>query len=136
MSDSTGNSGAVGKTVLVVDDTEHVAELLREMLASFGHAPEVCLSPHEALEKFSPGKFNLVITDYTMPRMNGIEFAKEIRSRAPEQAILLITGSSGAHGTDGMPESAPYNAALEKPFSITEFQQMVERLLSMPHGVV
>jgi CheY-like chemotaxis protein len=135
MSDSTGNSGAVKKRVLVVDDTEHVAELIREMLLSFGHEPEVCLSPHEGLEKFKPGKFNLVITDYTMPRMNGIEFSRELRALAPEQPILLITGSTGSHGVEGPPGSVPYNATLEKPFSIMEFQQVVDRLLATAQTV-
>lgn len=135
MSDSTGNSGAVKKTVLVVDDTEHVADLISEMLKSFGLDTSVCLTPHDGLEKFKAGKFDLIITDYSMPRMNGEEFSRQVRALTPTQAILLITGSSGSHGTDGRPESAPYNATLEKPFSIVEFQQVVERLLSTTQPV-
>jgi CheY-like chemotaxis protein len=120
---------AISKKILVVDDSASVADLISEMLLSFGYQPEVCLTVKEALAKFESTKYDLVITDYTMPVMNGVEFAKRLRERAPGQTVLLITGS-----TFSMSESAsremPVNATLQKPFSVQEFQQAVAGLLT------
>ncbi len=125
------NDSATGpKKILVVDDAASVADLISEMLLSFGYQPEVCLTVKEALEKFETTKYDLVITDYTMPVMNGVDFAKRLRERAPGQMVLLITGS-----TFSMSESAsremPVNATLQKPFSVQEFQRAVAGLLAV-----
>ena len=120
------------KNILVVDDTANVADLMREMLLSFGYQVQVCLQVDDALTHFAPDKFDLVITDYLMPRMNGVELAEAIKQRSPGQLILLITGS-----TFPMSERAtrplPVNATLQKPFSVLEFQHAVTALL-VPHA--
>src|SRR6202041_407973 len=96
--------------------------------AGLGHGVEVCITVEEALAKFAPQKFDLVITDYTMPRMNGIELAHVIRRQSPDQLVLLITGSSFSL-MDDTSKQHPVNAFLEKPFSMAEFRDSVMRLL-------
>jgi len=129
MNDSMGPATTSAKKILVVDDAASVAELISEMLLSFGYQSDICLTVKEALPKFEATKYDLVITDYTMPVMNGVEFAKILKERVPGQVILLITGS-----TFSMSESAsrqmPVNSTLQKPFSVEEFQQAVAGLLA------
>src|ERR1700761_6037014 len=116
------NSKSGAKKILVVDDAASVADLMQEMLLSFGHQAEVCLTVDEALGLFEPEKYGLVITDYTMPRMNGVEFARIIRERAADQPVLLITGSSFS-AADSAAKQLPISAMLQKPFSVAEFQK-------------
>jgi CheY-like chemotaxis protein len=117
------------KKILVMDDTATVAELMREMLLSLGHQVELCQTVEDALAKFAPGKYDLLVTDYMMPRMNGVEFSHAIRERAPEQLILLITGSTfSMQGTT--PQPLPVSGILQKPFSVSEFQEAILGLLA------
>jgi CheY-like chemotaxis protein len=120
---------AISKKILVVEDTENVADLMREMLWSFGHEVEVRLAVTEALATYEPGKFDLVITDYTMPGMNGLSFAHLLRQQSPGQLIMLITGSAYSI-TDGAAKPLPVDATLQKPFSVAEFQQAVTSLFA------
>jgi CheY-like chemotaxis protein len=120
---------AVAKKILVVEDTANVADLMREMLHSFGYEVEVRLAVTEALATYEPGKFDLVITDYTMPGMNGLSFAYLLRQQSPGQLILLITGSAYSI-TDGAARPLPVDATLQKPFSVTEFQDAVTNLFA------
>ena len=59
------------KRILVVDDEAFVCEAVKMMLNFDGHQVQTAGSPKEALEAFEVGKFDLVITDYSMPAMKG-----------------------------------------------------------------
>ena len=112
------------RKVLIVDDAESVADYLREVLLSLHHHAEVSFNVQDALERFEPGKYDLVVTDYNMPGMSGVEFAQAIRERHSAQAILLITGDA----FQAVPQAGParhFNALLQKPFSLDEFQEKV-----------
>jgi len=129
MNDITRLAMVDPKRILVMDDTATVADLIREMLLSMGHQVELSQTVEEAMAMFEPGRFDLVITDYTMPRMNGMEFAHVLRQRAPEQLILLITGSTFSLQQSMSPQM-PINGVLQKPFSVDEFQRAVMEMLS------
>lgn len=84
------------ETLLVVDDEKYITDMTQKMLERLGYRVEARTSPIEAIEAFSanPGRYHAVITDMTMPQMNGVSMAKrllEIRSDIP---ILLCTGFS------------------------------------------
>lgn len=129
MNDIPRRATVGSKRILVMDDTPTVADLIREMLHAMGHQAELSQTIEDAMEKFEPGKYDLVITDYTMPRMNGMEFAHVLRQRAPEQLILLITGSTFSL-RENASQQLPVNGVLQKPFSVDEFQDCVQELLS------
>ena len=80
--------------ILFVDDEEHLADLWKEMLEALGYHVTAHTSSVEALEIFkaNPDRFDLMITDMTMPRMNGAELSNEIRRIRPELPIILCTG--------------------------------------------
>lgn len=117
------------KKILVMDDTPTVGGMIREMLQRMGHHVELCRTVDEAMARFAPEKYDLLITDYMVPRMNGVELSQAIRERAPEQLILLITGSTfSTQTTTGQP--LPVSGILQKPFSNDEFQEAVVGLLA------
>ena len=78
----------------------------------------------EALELFSKGKFDLVITDFEMPVMKGNELAVRIKQIAPEQPILMIT----AYSETISPEN-PVDGIINKPFKLEDLRQGIAQAL-------
>jgi PAS domain S-box-containing protein len=80
--------------ILFVDDEEAITELSRRQLAAAGFRVTAHSSSLKALEDFRnrPDSYALVITDNTMPRMSGLQFAQEVLALRPGQPILLVSG--------------------------------------------
>src|SRR4051794_35114704 len=78
------------KKILVVDDEPFVCDAVKMMLAFDGHDVQTANSGREALDLFDKGKFDLVITDFSMPSMKGDELATAIKTRSPKQPVEMI----------------------------------------------
>lgn len=85
-----------GKQVLVLDDEPMIAEYLADMLAIHGFQTTVKTDSEEMLQLFrnNPGKFDLLITDQTMPGLTGIELIKQLRQIRPGFPVILCSGYS------------------------------------------
>ena len=83
--------GSVPRRILVVDDEQFVCDALRMMLKFDGHVVETANSGADALARLESAKFDLVITDFSMPAMKGDELAAAIKSRLPSQPVVMIT---------------------------------------------
>ena len=77
------------KRVLVVDDSITVREVERQMLARLGYEVETAVDGVDGFTQLKAGRFDLLVTDVDMPRMNGIEFVKALR-REPRFATLPV----------------------------------------------
>ncbi|WP_322785973.1 hybrid sensor histidine kinase/response regulator [Pseudodesulfovibrio piezophilus] len=88
--------------ILFVDDEKPLTDIGREMLVACGFEVVTRTSSIEALEAFRhrAGEYDLVITDQTMPNMNGMELAREILKIRPDMPIILCTGFSDAVSYD------------------------------------
>jgi CheY-like chemotaxis protein len=84
--------------ILLVDDNANGLSARKSVLDELGHKTTAASSGAEALELFASHKFDLVITDYKMPRMNGIELIGQLREQTPEVPIILISGFVDALG--------------------------------------
>ena len=86
---ATGN-----ERLLIVDDEEDLAVLTRHMLEDLGYSVETHTSSAQALESFrqDPSRFDLVISDQTMPRMTGLELAAEMLRLRPDLPVMLLSG--------------------------------------------
>ena len=84
--------------ILFVDDEEQLVRMGQRMLERLGYSVTARTSSVEALEAFraQPEKFDLVITDQTMPNMTGVELARELMRIRPDIPVILITGFSEA----------------------------------------
>lgn len=82
--------------ILFVDDEENLVQLGTELLTSLGYEVTGRTSSLEALELFciKPDRFDLVITDMTMPNMTGVDLAREMILIRPDVPIILCTGFS------------------------------------------
>src|SRR6266478_930386 len=80
--------------ILVVDDEEDVRNVLRAFLKAWGYEVIVADSGAAALEwaKKSARKLDLLITDFRMPSMDGIELVQQMRNRHPELKVLYMSG--------------------------------------------
>jgi signal transduction histidine kinase/ActR/RegA family two-component response regulator len=87
-----------GETVMIVDDERVLVTLAEETLAELGYEPVGFDSSLAALQAFreEPKRFDLVLTDETMPDLTGTELAREMRQLRPDMPIILMSGYSGA----------------------------------------
>lgn len=84
---------ATRRTILVVDDDPLIAMSTADLLQNLGHSVREANSGAEALEIVRSGEhFDLVVTDYSMPKMNGGQLALALRQLRPDLPILLATG--------------------------------------------
>ena len=80
------------KAVLFVDDHKALARLSCEILSKQGYRAEYAFDAAEALAKFEQGAFDIVVTDYRMEGMSGVDLARRLRQLAPELPIVIVTG--------------------------------------------
>src|SRR5215510_4964849 len=114
--------------ILIVDDEPLNLDLLDQELAEMGHLTERALNGSEALLKLDSANPDLVLLDYQMPEMNGIEVLKEIRKRYQNLPVVIIT----AYGTiERAVEAvkAGANDFITKPFDPEHLALVVQKAL-------
>ena len=79
------------KTVLVIEDTQAIRESLCGLLETCGFAVQGCEDGESALEAAAENIFQIIITDYRMPNMNGVEVTKHLRKRFPGSIIIGVS---------------------------------------------
>jgi CheY-like chemotaxis protein len=121
----TAQGKVTGKRILLADDQPEVREMTKLMLGLDEHIVTEAGNGQEALDLFALERFDLVITDYLMPLMKGDELATNIKRLAPDEPILMITGSAAEVG--GIRGSV--DAVLNKPFGFEDLRQAVAQLL-------
>jgi signal transduction histidine kinase len=115
--------------VLVVDDQEVICELIAEYLHADGHTTECVYRGDEALDHFRTGSFDLVITDQSMPGMNGAQLASAIKRLTPDTPIILLTGfGDEMMAMGGNP--AEVDIILGKPTNCADLRQAVCQAMS------
>jgi putative two-component system response regulator len=107
--------------VLIVDDDDIARELASQTLANAGYEVGVASNGREALEALRSGRYNLVVSDWEMPEMNGIELCRKIRERHFSSYIYVILVTC-RDGTDNVVEglSAGADDFITKPFDPAE----------------
>jgi signal transduction histidine kinase/CheY-like chemotaxis protein len=117
-----------GERVLFVDDEPANAELASAMLAYLGYRVTVATASQAALATFqaSPGDFDIVIADLTMPKMRGDSLAGAIRAIRPDVPVLLTTGYSESRAHEWRSRGGQ---VLPKPFSMQEIASAIRSCL-------
>lgn len=80
------------RSVLFVDDHQVLARLSCEILEMQGYRAVSAASGAEALEKFEKDGFDILVTDFRMEGMNGLELARKVHERRPEIPVIIVTG--------------------------------------------
>jgi PAS domain S-box-containing protein len=124
-----------GETVMIVDDQRSLVALAEETLAALGYEPVGFDSSVAALQAFraDPQRFDLVLTDETMPDLSGVELVREVRRVRPELPIVLMSGYSGAQLT-ARARAAGAGEVLRKPLVRRDIAEALGRALRPSHN--
>jgi DNA-binding NtrC family response regulator len=82
--------------LLIVDDDRSIRSMVSQTATIWGYETEECASAEQALERLAKTRFNIVLTDIRMGKMDGIAFAERIRETLPSTAVVIMTGFPSA----------------------------------------
>lgn len=112
--------------ILVVDDDLRLLKLLSDTLTTIGYKATTVTSASDALSRLANKSFDLVISDISMPEMDGFELLGKIRKAYPKLPVIFITGLA----RPDMIGKAHPEGFLAKPFRISNLEELIERTLS------
>jgi len=124
------NDTPYSRRLLVVDDDPGVLALTTLVLRSLpGSEVVACDNPRQALDVFmaDPESFEMLVTDFNMPSLDGIELSRRIHLQSPQLRVLLISG--GGLETADM-SCARLDAFLSKPWRPDELREVVRSVLA------
>jgi CheY-like chemotaxis protein len=118
------------KTILIVDDDEVVRRLLRIMLEDRGYLTLVASEGAEALRLLREARPDLVLVDWNMPGMSGIQFVDTLRKQAkmPVPFIIILSGSDPEE-IEKLSQALGASSFLPKPFTREELLEKIESVL-------
>ena len=121
------------ETILFVDDEIYLAEVGREMLEDYGYQVDIMTSSRQAFECFvkNQDRYDLLITDFTMPEMTGIQLIKEIHSLQPQLPVIVC---SGIELSPEILQTVCIAKLLLKPFDMEKLVKTVREALHKPKG--
>lgn len=119
-----------GGRVLLVDDDSDVRRDYSKLLRSLGCMVETAADGHDAVEKLRASSFDLIVSDISMPRMNGTEFLRAVREQDLDVPVILMTG---APRLETAVEAVEYGAFryLTKPVTLDTLTQVVRRAIHL-----
>ena len=134
--EGVGRSPVGSEWILLVDDEEPIARLEKQMLERLGYKVTCRLNSLEALEAFKadPARYDLVITDMTMPNMTGDLLAREIVSMRPDLPVIICTGFSERINREKADEFG-IKGFLMKPVVKSQMAQLVRQVLDSNAGL-
>lgn len=120
----------MGRTILTVDDSLSIRQMVAYTLKTAGHSVVEAADGEEALAKAKTTRFDLILTDQNMPKMDGLTLIKQLRtlpeySRTP--ILMLTTESSDAMKSQG--RAAGATGWLVKPFDPNKLLEVMKKVL-------
>ena len=120
-----------GQHILYIDDDEAQVFLIKRMLERWGYRVSAYLEQREALDALLAGeqRFDLVVTDFNMPGLSGLEVARTIRDARPDLPVIVVSG----YVTDALraqADAAGVRELISKPHEVEELRDAVQRLVT------
>ncbi len=114
----------VAARLLLVDDEPGLLDLLKKYLERLGYEVDACTTAEDALSRFNadPSRYALVLTDLTLPGINGEEMLNRMRERNPRLPAIVSSGYPYA------PQS-PHTGSLQKPYVPKMLAGLIEKKL-------
>lgn len=116
--------------ILFVDDEDMIVELMESMLPALGYKTTCFTNGHAALAALRavPESFDLLITDLSMPQMNGDQLAEAVKAVAPDLPIIMMTGNNDDFSEAGI-ETLNVTSMLRKPLRQADLDAAIRRAL-------
>jgi CheY-like chemotaxis protein len=121
------------KRILIVEDEPLVAHTLRLLLAADGHTLEIAGNGEQGLAMFEAAQPDLVITDFKMPKMDGLELAEAIKRRSPATPVILLTAYVEAIERR-MGKVSHVDFLIGKPFSAAQLREGLNAVFPQAAG--
>lgn len=118
---------AHGVSALVVDNDPATRRMAATMLRTIGCTVHTAGDGAQALLDFSSTPFNLVLTDFEMPVINGYQLGRKIKSEYPGTRVVIMTGLSRV-AVEGLMGDDVVDGWLFKPFYLAELETLLERV--------
>lgn len=117
--------------IIVCDDESHITLSISMKLKRAGFEVETASDGQVALEAVERDTPDMLITDYQMPRMDGLELCRELRSRegTRDLPIILLTAKGFELDEDGLTDELQFSSVVVKPFSPRELLRLVQEHL-------
>ena len=117
----------------MVDDEETIVRMLEHGLVRLGYVPRGHTSSLSALEEFrsAPANFDLIITDQTMPKLNGLDLSREFQQVRAGIPIILCSGYAEVI-EKGAARAAGIRRLLSKPMDLAQLSQVINEALQPP----
>ena len=130
------SAAASAARILILDDEPCVSELLAELLRLLGYESTKCSSPVTALELLGHTRFDVILSDFRMPQMNGDEFYQRATAAHPEVAskVIFLTGDTMNDETLSFLQK---NSArhLSKPFDLATVEQTISEIIARKNAL-
>jgi CheY-like chemotaxis protein len=110
-------------SVLVIEDEKGILELIEDALTRFGYQVETAHDGNEGVRKYDRGGFDVVVTDYLMPELDGLGVVRHIRN-----SVRPWTPIVGMSGTPWLLQQAGFDLILTKPFPLRHLVEAVQQL--------
>jgi CheY-like chemotaxis protein len=119
-----------GKSILIVDDEEDILELVRQTLQSQGYQIQTALDGELALEHLGKGSFDLIVSDWKMPGVNGQQLYQRLQASNPVAAkrMIFMTGDVLSDKVERYLQEEG-KTCLHKPFSLVDFHRAIGKVL-------
>ena len=114
--------------ILSVDDDAEMLGLLHEVVSQLGHSSVTAVDGVDALEKLVDDHFDIVITDISMPRMDGIALTKRIKTDLEDVDVVVVTGYQDEYKYTDVIEIGASDF-ISKPFNINELEAKINRII-------
>ena len=115
--------------LLLLDDEKNVLKALRRVLFSEPYEIEIFTRGSDALQRSQETRFDLVVSDYRMPGMNGVEFLAAFKEIQPDAVRLLLTGYTDLKGQQQAIHEVGVFAIVGKPWNDDEFKSILASAL-------
>lgn len=120
-------------TILLVEDEELLRAGVQEVLEIQGYKVITAPDGEQALAFLAAQTIDLIITDLVMPKMDGVDFVKQLRKIKPDLPVIVVSGSTRnimqRYGIDSI-QVPGANASLPKPFKSVDLIEQVRQLLA------
>jgi CheY-like chemotaxis protein len=110
-------------SVLVIEDERGILELIEHALTRFGHQVQTAPDGKEGVRKYDCGGFDVVVTDYLMPELDGLGVVQHIRNSLRPRTPIV-----GMSGTPWLLQQAGFDLVLTKPFPLRHLIEAVQQL--------
>jgi two-component system chemotaxis response regulator CheY len=117
------------KKILMLEDDGATRNLFAAILEKAGFAVQTCADGKEGIESFRARKFDLVITDISMPGMGGIEVIRLIRQESPTVPIIAMSGTDRSESFLSMADYYTADLTLQKPLDAGQLIAAVKKVL-------